>query len=732
MLKNILAINLVLVSGLAVGSGLAVESAATQTQTTTQTTVLPRVDPESVGLSSAAVKAVAARARALIEDGSAVGSELLIIKNRKVVLHEAYGWKDAEDALPMQPDTICCIRSMTKPLVGTAIQILIDEGKLGLDDRAGKYLPSFDNDKSREITIDQLLTHTSGLPLTAIDKPLTAYSGEREAADQAGKVGPTIAKPGVRFSYSDADSYTLAEIVSVVSGQPVEQFIQKRILDPLGMKDTYCVLGKDSPPRSRVSSNYAGSTALWHKYWDRNAPVFFPFFLGSASAYSTTSDYARFLAMFMDHGMAGQRRLLSEAAVQRVLTPRLPMLALDSEAAFPTRLPGHRVFYGEHMMIYDDGKPRPKGVLPVFGHGGADGTFAWAFPAQDLMVLYFTQARGGLSGLDIESTLGPLAGLPAGSQEHERVPLESVRKYCGCYTFGSDPDLFVVTQGKRLAIIFPQLGLAVLGWPDKQGKWDIEGSARASQLTFVDDPAGGAHSIKFFEDGKELTAARITRPKDMPSADQLLDFIHLKQGGKNVDAVRSMKLTGTLQVARLAPGAVSTIAVGTDQFRQEVALAGGKQTVIINRGHGWRQTDVSVPFESLGGLLYEEYLLRTPLSRLFDWRRYSKSVQVLGQARIENEDSWVVSVARDLLPPTIRYVSVKRGLVIKEEGWITISGVGTVARTNKYEDYRDVEGVLIPFRVIVDSPATGHQVVQYTEAKINADIPGEVFSIGQR
>src|SRR6516225_3730147 len=111
MLKNILAINLVLVSGLAVGSGLAVESAATQTQTTTQTTVLPRVDPESVGLSSAAVKAVAARARALIEDGSAVGSELLIIKNRKVVLHEAYGWKDAEDALPMQPDTICCIRS---------------------------------------------------------------------------------------------------------------------------------------------------------------------------------------------------------------------------------------------------------------------------------------------------------------------------------------------------------------------------------------------------------------------------------------------------------------------------------------------------------------------------------------------------------------------------------------------------------------------------------------------
>jgi CubicO group peptidase (beta-lactamase class C family) len=73
--------------------------------------------------------------------------------------------------------------------------------------------------------------------------------------------------PG-HFGYSDTDSETLAAVVSVVSGRAVDEFIQRRLLEPLGMKDTFCVLGKDAPPRSRVSSNHAGSPGLWHKYWE--------------------------------------------------------------------------------------------------------------------------------------------------------------------------------------------------------------------------------------------------------------------------------------------------------------------------------------------------------------------------------------------------------------------------------------------------------------------------------
>ena len=256
-------------------------------------------------ISAQQLKNLAAKVRELVEDDEAVGAEVLVIQHRKVVLHEAFGWSDMDRKTPLAPNTIVCVRSMTKPLVGTAIQMLIDDGKLRPSDPASKYLRSFDNDKSRAITIEQLLTHTAGFPLTLIDKPLRSYSGQRAVVDQAGKIGPS-SKPG-SFRYSDTDSETLAAIVSEVSGQPIDEFIRQRILEPLGMKDTFCVLGKDSPPRSRVSSNHAGAPGMWHKYWDRDAQPFFPFFLGAAALYSTTTDYARFLSLWLDHGKTGGR-----------------------------------------------------------------------------------------------------------------------------------------------------------------------------------------------------------------------------------------------------------------------------------------------------------------------------------------------------------------------------------------------------------------------------------------
>src|SRR5262249_16460165 len=193
---------------------------------------------------------------------------------------------------------------------------------------------------------------------------------------------------------------------------PADEFIHKRILEPLGMTDTYCLLRKDAPPRLRVSSNHAGSVGLWHKYWDHEDPPFFPFFLGAAAMYSTPADYARFLALWLDPGMVGSRRLLSEAPVERALRPIVPMLMLgDGRAAVPTRFPDLRVFYGLHWMVYQPANGSAKAGLPIFGHGGSDGTTALVFPEQDLMAFYFTQSRGGLSTIRFEELLAPFVGL---------------------------------------------------------------------------------------------------------------------------------------------------------------------------------------------------------------------------------------------------------------------------------------------------------------------------------
>jgi len=145
-----------------------------------------------------------------------VGAEMVVIKNRRIVLHEAVGWKDRDDEIPMERNTLFNIRSMTKPVVGTAVQMLVDEEKLALDDRAAEYLPSFDNEKSGEITVEHLLTHRSGLPLTLLTK-WPDYKGLQEIAKEAGEHGPAF-EPGTDFGYSDSGSDSLGAVLEKASG----------------------------------------------------------------------------------------------------------------------------------------------------------------------------------------------------------------------------------------------------------------------------------------------------------------------------------------------------------------------------------------------------------------------------------------------------------------------------------------------------------------------------------
>jgi CubicO group peptidase (beta-lactamase class C family) len=149
----------------------------------------PVASPESQGVSTAAVRRLAGEVEEYVKNGTIVGGELLIIKNRKTILHEVYGERDREDKRAMERGTIFNIRSMTKPLTGVAVQMLADEGKLRLDEPVAKYLPGFDNDKSKSITIEQLLQHRSGLPLTILTLRIDQYSDLQAQAKATGEKG---------------------------------------------------------------------------------------------------------------------------------------------------------------------------------------------------------------------------------------------------------------------------------------------------------------------------------------------------------------------------------------------------------------------------------------------------------------------------------------------------------------------------------------------------------------
>jgi CubicO group peptidase (beta-lactamase class C family) len=678
------------------------------------------------GPSAQALRTLAAGVRELVEDDEAVGAEVLILHRGQVVLHEAFGWADLDRRTPLTPNTIVCVRSMTKPLVGTAIGMLIDLGKLSLTDPVSKYLPAFANDRSRAITIEQLLTHTAGFPLTLIDKPLGAYHGPRDVADQAGRIGPS--DPPGSFRYSDTDSAVLAAIVSEVSGQPVDEFIRQRILEPLRMKDTFCVLGKDAPPRSRVSSNHAGSPGLWHKYWDHEEKPLFPFFHGPEALYSTTTDYARFLRLWLDRGQIGGRSLLSATAVERALRPAQPMLSPGSNTPFPTSLSPLRPCYGQHWMVYVPPKPGAAGALPVFGHGGSDGTLALVFPEHDLMALYFTQSRGGTSVFRFEELLAPLVGLQ-GPPRRTRLPVDQLSPYLGGYQeTGSGKRAWVTLHGKRLRLELAGAGAVLPLWPDSAGRWSFGESDPGISVSFGKSDGGEASGIRLWQNDTQLVHfQRVSPAKDLPSVEQMMAFRREKQGGDRIDALRSLEIKGKLRVG-LTEIDNTIVAAGSDRVVRRMRSPAGTETTVVEGGRVRKQSP-GQPVEELSRLWRDEALRINPLARLHDWRETYAAVRVAGKDRLGDEEVWIVRVECEFLPPLTRYVSTRTGLLLKEEAWVTAKGMGTVPLTVHCENYREVAGVKLPFRLISQSRVTGKQTMQFTEAKANREIQEDTFAL---
>jgi len=307
---------------------------------------------------------------------------LQVIVRRRTVLHEAVGWLDREAGRAMAPNAICDVRSMTKPLLGTVALQLQREGRLDLSDPVARFLPTFARKPCRGITVEHLLRHTAGFDQPGFPGGPRTYPDLRAAADAIGEQGPAW-EPGTRFGYSDAGSAVLGALVAEVAGEPLEGVIQRRVLRPLGMADSlWRTDDSDDPRRDRLAAGYKLRGDRFVRYWRSHDPPKLHYVPAAGGLWSTTRDYARFLAAWMDD-LAGGERLLDRRTAGRALRS-IPL----------TRLPAERGNYGLHWWLYSD-PCEGGGVQLVFGGDGSDGTWAMAAPALDLMVLYFTQSRDG-------------------------------------------------------------------------------------------------------------------------------------------------------------------------------------------------------------------------------------------------------------------------------------------------------------------------------------------------
>jgi CubicO group peptidase (beta-lactamase class C family) len=293
-----------------------------------------------------------------------------------VVFLRAYGQRElVPRRAEMTTDTIFDLASLTKPLVvGSLVQVLMDQGKLCFDDLARTYLPEFDVWLEQRVTLEQLLLHTSGLPSS---NPLSEYQGGPERALARTLQSPVLAVPGQRFEYSDIGYIALGVLLERVTGERLDALAKRLLWQPLGMSDTqYCVPVCTDPriaptdlSLDREMSPIRGQVHDPRAY--RLGGI-----AGNAGLFSTAHDLVRYARMLLAKGKLDGVRVLTPEAVQRFTEP-------------------HKVSGGERAPGWDVSVQfhKSRGTLlspTAYGHGGYTGTQLWIDPEQDLFVLFLS------------------------------------------------------------------------------------------------------------------------------------------------------------------------------------------------------------------------------------------------------------------------------------------------------------------------------------------------------
>jgi CubicO group peptidase (beta-lactamase class C family) len=386
-------------------------------------TVLQSVNPETENISSERLKQIDANIDQWIKEEQLNGATAIILRNGKIVYYKAFGFANKQQNIPMKNDNIFRIASMTKPIISVAAMMLYEEGKFLLTDPVSKFIPEFKNpvvlDKynaadttwttvpaKREIIMRDILSHTSGIGYAQIGSGTanaiyyknkinggigTPYSTLKDVITRLAKL-PLFIQPGEEFMYG-LNTDVLSYLVEVISGIPLDKYLQQKIFDPLGMKDTYFFLPKEKQTRlvplytqqgEKTKLRIQDSLISLNGTFSRDFPKTpnGTYFSGGAGLASTAYDYALFGQMLLNGGELNGKRILAPGTIQLMASNQI----------------------GDHLMWGDTNKTRRFGLgfgilteyaertlmIPA-GSYGWDGMFAshfWVDPKNKMVVIF--------------------------------------------------------------------------------------------------------------------------------------------------------------------------------------------------------------------------------------------------------------------------------------------------------------------------------------------------------
>ncbi len=372
------------------------------------------------GMSPERLAKIDAMLKTAISEKQIPGAVALIARNGKIIFHNAYGMANNKEGVKMEKDAIFRIASQTKAITATAVMMLWEEGRFRLDDPIAKYIPEFGTAQlldtfneadstyttkpaKDQITIRHLMSHTSGIGYGVIDgdprfKKLYAKAGITDLfTTEAISIAESVKKlaklplhhnPGDKFTYSEGLD-VLGYFIEVISGMPFDQFLRKRIFDPLQMNDTWFYLPKDK--HKRLVAVQEKKEGKWHNYpitfYDTNYPIKGAkrFFSGGAGLSSTAKDYATFLQMYLNKGELNGKRILSRTTVQSIMGNQIGTIWADGPKSYGL------AFSVLNQHGQDLGG---EGSVGTFDWGGYFNTQYFADPQEQIIGVLMKQTQG--------------------------------------------------------------------------------------------------------------------------------------------------------------------------------------------------------------------------------------------------------------------------------------------------------------------------------------------------
>jgi CubicO group peptidase (beta-lactamase class C family) len=377
---------------------------------------LPVGAPEDAGISSQRLERLTQTMQRVVDSGELAGTVVMVARKGKLVYAKAFGARNKAAGVPMADDAIFRVYSMTKPVVSVAAMMLVEEGRLSLDEPIAKYIPEFKDMKvgvesfdpatgvqsfttvpaKRQITVQDLLRHTSGLTYGVLGQKTQVKTLYNQASifsqkwtletfcKELAKL-PLQFEPGTVWEYGHSTD-VLGRVIEVASGQPLDQFLAERILKPLKMVDTGFYVPADKHPRI-AQPQVDPQTGKVAELLDLTQPQ--TFFAGGHGLVATAGDYLRFAQMLVNGGELDGVRILGRRTVAFMTSDHVIGSGI---ARGPNWLAPQGYGFGLGFAVRaEPGQAEFPASVGTFYWGGYAGTYFWVDPKEQLVAVYMSQ-----------------------------------------------------------------------------------------------------------------------------------------------------------------------------------------------------------------------------------------------------------------------------------------------------------------------------------------------------